>query len=220
MSGTRTRSSTVTPAAASGAAAAAAGSLAFAAPGLLHALGNALFVIQGRAQTGQEGLSAALPGIQQASKQALEVLELFRCLCGEDAPRRAVQAGSLLRRLCDVLGIAARRHGVGIECAAGCAPAVDPSALCAAVTQAVASLLAQLPSGWSGDLVVELGERDGGAAVRLWPRSLRGQLPFPLDLPAAAERVAGALAGLRSAVACTADRTALELGFSSAHGGG
>jgi hypothetical protein len=217
VSGTRTRSSTAAPAGLPGSA---AYGLAFAAPGLLHALGNALFVIQGRAQVGGGDLAAALPGIQQASKQALEVLELFRCLCGEDAGRRAVQAGSLLRRLCDVLGVAARRHGVGIECAAGRAPTVDPSALCAAVTQAVASLLAQLPAGWSGDLVVELGERDGGVTVRLWPRSARGQLPFPLDLPAAAGRVAGALAGLCPGVASSADRTALELGFGGAHGGG
>ncbi len=160
--------------------------LAFFAPGLLHQLGNVLFTIQGNAQVAPGGGAEAgreQKAILGAVERGADTLRILRCLLG-DASTPPTGAGVLLGQLAELLRVPVReaRHALDLRhSATKPSVLVDASDFCIAVLEGVRVLVAILPTGVHGTIVLDLcdlGERH--ATVRVGFQPPAGALPFPL----------------------------------------
>ncbi|MCA8977056.1 MAG: hypothetical protein KDC98_20205 [Planctomycetes bacterium] len=157
----------------------------FAAPGIVHRLGNAMFTIQGQAQLlGSVGPEAReRRSILNASERAGRTLALMRALLGHhhDQPE---DASTLVAMVCEVLGIAVREGGHTISARLpddGEFRGVDPGMFYPAVLEAIRLLVAALPVGQPGNIELQLGDGERGqVVVRVRYAARRGSLPFPL----------------------------------------
>lgn len=160
--------------------------LAFFAPGLLHQLGNVLFTIQGNAQVARpDGAEAGREqrAILGAVERGADALRILRCLLGDAAAPPAL-AGVLLGQVAELMRVPVReaRHSLDLRHSATKIPVlVDPSDFCIAVLEGIRVLVAIVPTGVHGIIVLDLcdlGARH--ATVRLSFQPPSGALPFPL----------------------------------------
>lgn len=175
-----------TEAATAGGAGAASGvdSLGFVLPGLVHALGNALFAVRGHvAILGQNG---ATPGDRQAlaraTDQALAVLDLLRLFDPVSAPTVDLQAGVLLSRLGGALQVPLRERGIRLECthtSTATPTRVHGGPCVRAIVGAVSALAEAAPAAWRGRFVIDLFHQDlQQVQLRITASAQRGCLPF------------------------------------------
>lgn len=198
--------------------------LAFLAPGLLHQLGNVLFTIQGNAQvagfTSTDG-NRERAAIAAATDRGAEVLRVLRCLLG-DPSAVPVPAGGLLAQLADLARVPLREAHQTLEWrpdAAAEPVLVDPVDFCVVVLEAVRGIVALLPDGVSGAIVLGLrGGKEHRAAVAVAFQPPSGALPFPLPLAELVGRLDPARLGLRTRPAVRVDGMGLEIEFAARAG--
>ena len=161
-------------------------SLAFLAPGLLHHLGNVLFTIQGNAQalgTVDAPASRELTAVLGAVERGAHALRVLRGLLGDPAAPQ-VDASTLLDQLGDLLRVPVReaRQSFELRHSARRLPVlVDPSEFCRTVVDLVQGLVAILPNGVQGTVVVDLFDQgEGHVTVRVAFQPPAGALPFPI----------------------------------------
>lgn len=161
-------------------------SLAFLAPGLLHHLGNVLFTIQGNAQAlGSADVPASreLTAVLGAVERGAHALRVLRGLLGDPAAPQA-DASGLLDQLGDLLRVPVReaRQSFELRHSARRLPVlVDPSEFCRIVVDLVQGLVAILPNGVHGTVVVDLFDQgEGHVTVRVAFQPPTGALPFPI----------------------------------------
>ena len=177
-------------------------SLGFVLPGLVHALGNALFAVRGHvAILGQNG---ATPGERQAlaraTDQALAVFDLLRLFDPVSAATVDLQAGVLLSRLAGALQVPLRERGIRLECThtSTATPTKVHGGPCVrALVGAVAVLAEAAPAAWRGRFVIDLCQQDlQQVQLRITASAQRGCLPFAVAadsrLALLAEELAGA----------------------------
>lgn len=178
--------------------------LAFFAPGLLHQLGNVLFTIQGNAQVSrQDGTEAGREqkAILGAVERGADALRILRCLLGDAAAPPAL-VGVLLGQVAELMRVPVReaRHNLDVRHSAARIPVlVDPSDFCIAVLEGMRVLVAILPTGVHGTIVLDLcdlGERHATVRVCFQPPS--GTLPFPLAVEELLIRLGAARLRLRA----------------------
>lgn len=197
--------------------------LAFAAPGLVHRFGNAVFTIQGHAQLldGDGPHTQKRDTILAAADRCAATLLVMRSLIGPvgDPPQDAL---SLLTALAEILRVPVREAGHVLELVAPTKPVerlVDGGLFCSAVIETVRQFVAALPGGHSGTFELHLanaGRTTLGLAVTF--RAKAGSLPFPLPvaelcaqlgrtaLPAGERlRIREQAAGIAVTFPCTAD---------------
>lgn len=165
-------------------------------PGLVHALGNAVFTVSGHAQVlgvGSSDVQRDRGAILRATDKARGLLEILVYLQDEAAPAGApVQAGIVLQRLCEVLRVPLRQRGLGLRFVHSSTESplhADGRTLCVAVGAALRRALEALPAGIDGALELDLtAQRRGRIVVATRVVSGPASLPFPVDLgPAAVE---------------------------------
>jgi hypothetical protein len=156
--------------------------LAFLSPGLVHQFGNLFLTIQGHALVGDRGRAPIL----QAAERGGRSLRLLRSLLGDPAPIVS-EVGTLLEELVELARMGARERKQTLELV-GPLPAgrIEASELLPPSVEAIIELLAALPDGATGNLLLSAHADGGTVAVRCDFRAAAGNLPFPLPLPAAA----------------------------------
>ena len=171
-----------------------------AIPGLIHSLGNALFAIQGHGQRvgiTSPDLEAEKAAILRAVGQAQGGLEVLRHLA--DGAHRPAPAGILLHRLCEILKLPVRDHGLRLELQQSSRQSpetVDGTLLCRALATTIGTLVTELPPGLSGSLSVDLVSQTEEHLDILVRVETDGQrLPFPLGLENMARTLGRRLAG-------------------------
>jgi hypothetical protein len=157
-------------------------SLAFLAPGLLHQLGNQLFLVQGCAQLLPEASTDIRASILAAAARGGETLRLLRALVGDPVPQRLPLAQALAP-LVDVARVSLREHGhqltVPASAAADATP-VDAGVALAYTAQALCLLVGVVPAGVTGRFSVATGTAAAAALVTVRFEPAAGSLPFPL----------------------------------------
>jgi len=163
--------------------------LGFAAPGLLHGLGNHLFTVHGHAQLLRDGgdeLARQKLAIVKASEKAVRTLAILRYIAGEVGPEPPPQAGVLLLRLFDTLKVSLRESGLRVEFShrSSNAPvSVDGEVLCQSVVAVLRALATDVPRGLQRALAVDLASQGaGGVEIEFRVAIEPSFLPFPVDL--------------------------------------
>lgn len=163
--------------------------LEFAAPGLLHGLGNNLFSIHGHAQMlrgGDTDVAREKAAIVKASEKALNALAILRYLVGEGGPEPAPQAGVLLLRLFETLRVPLHEAGLQVQFSHGSGDApvsVEGQVLCQSVVTVLRALAIDVPPGLQRAVVVDLAAQGAGGAEVVFRVAMRPSfLPFPVDL--------------------------------------
>lgn len=174
--------------------------LEFVLPGFVHAFGNHLFTIQGNAQvlamgTGRGEFERERRAILGATKDATEALDLLRFLGGGDSGgAEEMPAGSLLHLICSLCKVPLREAGVRLveQHSSQQTPVpVEAAPFCRALVETLACLRDAVPSGFDGDLEVDLQRQSHSEiCVALQVAQKPSLLPFPLDLAQAHERAA------------------------------
>lgn len=174
--------------------------LDFLSPGLVHALGNQLFAIQGSAHVlGASRQTGRLrETILEACLKAEHALDALRHAGPSDGdPPRQEQAGLLLMRMADVCRVPLRERGVrlAVEHSSKDSPRrVDARTLCRAVAEILRCVAAEVPACFAGELHLDLCEQERArVGIQLHLRTDPGCLPFPIGLSAARARSAGVL---------------------------
>ncbi|MCC7062551.1 MAG: hypothetical protein IT456_07080 [Planctomycetes bacterium] len=200
--------------------------LAFLAPGLLHQLGNILFTVQGNAQAwnGAGDPSRERAAILHAAERGSHTLRVLRCLLGDPAALPAA-ANDLLQQLGELLRVPVReaRHMLELRCSAdesgAPAVAVDPPDFCTMIVEAVRSLLAVVPAGVHGTVVLDLcSQTSRKTTVRVLFQPPSGALPFPLAGAELLERMRPSDLNLRGRPAVAAHAMGLEIVFGTRGG--
>ena len=156
--------------------------LKFIVPGYLHGMGNALFTIQAHAQ-----VANADPMIALGCAKAAKVLDVLRLLSDPDTDDDFGPVGPQLRTVVDLMRVGMRDSGMTID-------AADPVPLGEFVRTVVLTTLElheSLPTGCKGSVRIVWIE-PGVLRIGFDPES--SQLPFDVDLTAAQERLADAVA--------------------------
>ncbi len=169
--------------------------LEFVSPGILHSLGNQIFAIQGNAQVlgiKTEDIGRERRAILSASKEAQESLDILRCLTSESGEEPRQQAGLMLRRICEAGKIPLREAGLrcSFEQSSVETPmSVEPSRFARCVLEVMRCIRAELPSGFDGDLHVDLaGQQARELRLSFEVQQKPSLLPFPLNMAAVCER--------------------------------
>ena len=193
------------------------GLLEFLAPGLVHELNNAVFKIQGNAQT------ATLPGatgrglgeVLKHAKQAQATLELLRSLVPDDGGAGTMmQCGVLLPQICALLGVPMRRHGLVAQFrhSSRQSPGLAPVTTTARAVLGLAKEIAHdVPLGFRGVFLVDLVQQTPVIALRLAVTGNPAMLPFPIDLRPALARSGAWLASVNVHAEATADGRELDV---------
>jgi len=201
--------------------------LAFFAPGLLHQLGNILFTVQGNAQawngSGDPGRERA--AILHAAERGSNTLRVLRCLLGDPAAMPAA-AAELLAQLGELLRVPVREAHQTLELRCGAANgesapsvAVDPADFCTMIVEGVRSLLAVVPQGVHGTVVLELcTQTSRKTTVRVLFQPPSGALPFPLAESELLARMRPSDMHLRGRPAVSAHAMGLEIVFGTRGG--
>lgn len=174
----------------------------FLVPGIVHELGNALFKIQGHTQVASkqgQGAGRALAEVLKSSHAAQGTIELLRWLAGDAAAPAVMQGGVLLPRVCELLNVPLRGHGLGIRFRHSSheSPArIDSATTVHAVVELARWIAAALPGGFRGTLVVDLVAQMPHLTLRLSVESDPALLPFPIDLDGVLANAADVLATL------------------------
>lgn len=184
--------------------------LEFLIPGIVHALGNQVFAIQGCAHVLRDGKigrrqRATILDAATAAEHALDVLRLL----GPDDGliERREQAGVLLARLAPLCRIPLRDRGLRLDIDRSCRGrprVVDARVFARTVVDLLLRIATRLPAFVQGTLRLDLAEQDAvsvtlDASIELEPTCL----PFPMDLGAVgtdlatAHDAAGVTAGMR-----------------------
>lgn len=169
--------------------------LEFLAPGLLHALGNSLFEVEGCVAL-MEGDTARREQAAAACREARNVLALARVLVGDPGGPQRLPSGDLLEGLGRLLRVPLREAGLALEVRVGNrGPVVRVGPLVAGVAVAVRRLGAKASAGLGARIVLtpEAPRSGGGVLVTLEPPP--GGLPFAVDVAAAATEVTAEVAG-------------------------
>lgn len=160
----------------------------FVSPGILHALGNSVFSIQGHGrQLGATGGDIATPreAILGAAEKAHRTLDFYRVVLGSRGGVRG-QVGILLRHAADLLRVPLREMGLALklEHTARSTPVfVDAWDLYWPVSWAALSLAEEVPVGFDGSFVLDLVAQDvTGVEVRIALESDAPLLPFPVPV--------------------------------------
>ncbi len=178
--------------------------LEFLAPGIVHSLSNSLFAASGNAQVlSGSGGGRERSAIREAADQANHTLEVMRALIDRACDATGTgQAGILLQRVCQVGRVPLRDYGVALLASHSSTDApvmVNAAVLIRSVGTALLALTEQLPSGYAGELTVDLAsQNETTIELRLTLQSRPSFLPFPLDLAAAIDRGNDLLAPLRA----------------------
>ena len=157
--------------------------LHFLGLGFVHRLRNALSAIQGQAQLLDDQGGVAKTEILAATKRAQGAVQVLRYL-SEDGG--AVQAGSLLPRLVEVLAVPMRARGLTLswQHSSKEPPArVNGTLLSETVGSALQAIAERVPMGFGGSVVVDLcaqGSEKVEILIELVASS--DQLPFQIDL--------------------------------------
>jgi hypothetical protein len=197
--------------------------LGFLAPGLIHWLGNSLFAIQGHVQ--MLGLRSQEPSrtvgeIMKGSRRAQHALDLLRHVVAEDGGT-AVQVGTLLPRLCELLLVPLRDHGVRIEyrhSSHESPVAASGAVLCLSVVEVVRMLVGRLPPAFRGELQVDLARQADWIELRLRLVHARDLLPFPYESGSFTAQLEAGLADLGARLRAEPDGRTLVLGIPPAPG--
>lgn len=194
-------------------------SLAFLAPGLLHHLGNVLFTIQGNAQAFgpvDGAVSRELAAVLAAVERGSHALRVLRGLLGDPAAPQ-VDARSLLEQLADLLRVPVREARQSFELRQSARPLsvlVDPSEFCRTVVDLLHGLVAILPNGVHGTVVLDLFDQgEGHVTVRVAFQPPAGSLPFPIAVDDVRQRLQQDLQRSRSAARVSCHGMALDVVF-------
>jgi hypothetical protein len=181
--------------------------LDFVAPGLLHALGNHLFAIQGSAHVlgMTKQTTRHRETILESCGKAEHALDVLRHAGPEDAdPPHVEQAGILLMRLAEVCRVPLRERGVRLELGHSSKDSprrVDARTFIRAVCELLRCVALEVPACYSGELRLDLCEQQGAAvAVELSLRTDPGCLPFRIALPVARAGATGVIGRLGARV--------------------
>lgn len=167
-------------------------SAAFFLPGFLHQLGNLLLTVQGNAiQLDGATAPRARQAILAAAHRGAAGLQVMRFLLGEPT-HGAAHPGQLLAMLVELGRVSARDFGLTIDLRgehAATQHQVETGAFLPGTARLIEQMVALLPTGAAGRLVVPLRSEPGATVVGVEFAAAQGSLPFPLATGALADRL-------------------------------
>jgi hypothetical protein len=189
--------------------------LAFLAPGLLHQLGNLLFSIQGNAQVldAAGDVPRCRTAILQATERGAATLSLLRSILG-DPEGLPGSADTLLAQIAELSRVAVRESRHALELRPGPPqPKVEAAPFVTLVLEGLRTLVALLPGGSRGTLVLRPVAAGADAGVWLGFEPVPGELPFPLPVDELRLRLEPIRAQLRPVPRVTTHGTGVLLAF-------
>jgi hypothetical protein len=194
---------------------ATAETLAFVMPGLLHQLGNLMLTIHGQALIlAPEQLETARRAILGATVRGSGSVHLLRYLLGDPAAP-AADPTELLAQIAELVRVPLREADLALELRL---PEAAPGPVQAGhfvvlVVEALRKLVAVLPRGGRGQVVLELLGGGPKAVVRLRFEPGAGDLPFPLAASEVQDALTAQARDAREQTACRALGRGVELEF-------
>ncbi|MDA0934970.1 MAG: hypothetical protein O3C51_16090 [Planctomycetota bacterium] len=164
--------------------------MAFLAPGLVHALGNHLFAIQGSAHVLKEGKAGLRERgtILEASNRAQQALDILRLLATPDEePASVEQPGVLLTQLAPLCAVPLRerglRHHLDFTSPRSRPRGVPARRFVRAYLGLLQRVSEGLPPFVHGTLTTELKRQDQGSVTfEIAVEFAAHCLPFPVDI--------------------------------------
>jgi hypothetical protein len=162
--------------------------LEFLAPGIVHALGNHLFAIQGCAHVLRDGTVARRERttILEAATQAEHALDVLRLLAADPLTGpRSEQPGVLLARLAPLCRVPLRDRGLQLvlDHSSSRRPrVVEARSFTRAVVDLLLRISGALPAFVEGSVFLDLADQvDGSILLEIAIEFAPSCLPFPMD---------------------------------------
>ena len=174
-----------------------------------------LLTIQGNMLTAATGnLGEAQRAVLEASARGGSSLEILRCLLGRPGAS-AADPGALLEQVAELVRVPMREAQQLLELrlpAGGPFACVDSAAFVILVVEGLRHVVAAVPKGVRGTIVLELAAAAAGpTVVRTQFVSSIGELPFPLPVAELQQTLGARAQQLRAGVSCRVLGQAIEL---------